>query len=65
MYLGAEDPHDEVEIEGSPTIRLVIPGGVAGDAATVAALVNTAPRLLRAAPGLRLLTELPVAGMFR
>jgi hypothetical protein len=33
---------------------------VAGDQATVAALVNTAPRLLEAPPGLWLMTDLPV-----
>jgi 4-hydroxy-tetrahydrodipicolinate reductase len=35
-------------------------GGVAGDSATVAALVNIVPRLLTAQPGLRLMTELPL-----
>jgi len=35
-------------------------GGVAGDHATVAALVNSAPRLLQARPGLLLVTDLPV-----
>jgi hypothetical protein len=61
MYLGAENPHDAIRIEGNPPLDMVIQGGVAGDQATVAALVNTAPRLLRAEPGLRLVTELAVA----
>jgi hypothetical protein len=61
MYLDAQDPHDAIRIEGSPPMDLMIRGGIAGDQATVAALVNTAPRLLRAEPGLRLVTELPVA----
>ncbi len=56
MYLDAENPHDAVQIEGEPIIQ----GGVAGDQATVAALVNTAPRLLQATPGLRLMTDLSV-----
>lgn len=59
MYLDAENPHDAIQIEGNPPLNVLIKGGVAGDQATAAALVNTAPRLLRAAPGLRLLTELP------
>ncbi len=60
MYLDASNPHDAVQVEGEPPLNLVIPGGVAGDQATVAALVNTAPRLLQAPPGLRLMIDLPV-----
>jgi 4-hydroxy-tetrahydrodipicolinate reductase len=60
MCLDAEDPHDAIQIEGDPPMSLLIQGGVAGDAATVAALVNAAPRLLQAPPGLRLVTDLPV-----
>ena len=60
MYLDAKNPHDAVQIEGEPPLNLVIHGGVAGDQATVAALVNTAPRVLQAPPGLRLMTDLPV-----
>lgn len=59
MYLDAPNPHDAVQIEGQPPLNMVLPGGVAGDQATVAALVNTAPRLLKAAPGLLLMTDLP------
>lgn len=58
MYLGAPAPHDRVIIRGQPDLDLTLPGGIAGDTATVAALVNTVPRLLAASPGLRLLTEL-------
>ena len=60
MYLEAEDPHDAVHVEGDPPLDLLLRGGVAGDTATVAALVNIVPRLLRAAPGLRLITDLAV-----
>lgn len=60
MYLGAKEPRDAIHIEGDPPVKLVIQGGVAGDQATVAALVNTAPRLLRARPGLLLPTDLPL-----
>ena len=60
MYLDAKNPHDAVQIEGEPPINAIINGGVAGDQATVAALVNTAPRLLDARPGLLLMTDLAV-----
>ncbi len=58
MYLDAEDPRDEVRVTGDPPIHAVLKGGVHGDRATVAALVNTAARILDAAPGLRLMTDL-------
>lgn len=60
MRLDAPDPHDLVRIEGVPRIETILPGGVPGDDATVAALINTLPRLLRAPAGLRLLTDLPI-----
>ena len=60
MYLDAKNPHDAVQIEGEPPLDIVIKGGVAGDLATVAALVNTAPRLLAVPAGLRLMTDLAV-----
>ncbi len=60
MCLDAPEPYDAIQIEGDPPLNLVLSGGVAGDAATVAALVNTVPRLLRAPPGLRLVTDLAV-----
>lgn len=60
MYLDAKNPHDAVQVEGEPPLDVVIQGGVAGDQATVAALVNTAPRLLTAPAGLLLMTDLSV-----
>jgi hypothetical protein len=60
MYLDAPNPHDAVQIEGEPPLELIITTGVAGDQATVAALVNTAGRVLDAAPGLLLMTDLTV-----
>jgi 2,4-diaminopentanoate dehydrogenase len=59
MHLDAPDPHDAIQIEGEPPLHMRINGGVSGDQATLAALVNTAPRLVQAKPGLLLLTELP------
>ena len=60
MCLDAQDPHDAIQIEANPPVDVLINGGVAGDYATVAALVNTAPRLMQSLPGLKLLTELPI-----
>ena len=58
MYLDAPLPHDAVVVKGRPDLNLVLNGGVAGDDATVAALINIVPRLLAGAPGVRLMTEL-------
>jgi hypothetical protein len=60
MYLEAPNPHDAIQIEGDPPLRVLIEGGVAGDQATVAALVNAIPRILKAPPGLLLVTDVPV-----
>jgi hypothetical protein len=60
MFLGAEDPHDAIRIEGEPPLAVLLRGGVAGDQATVAALINVVPRLLVAEPGLKLMTDLAV-----
>jgi 2,4-diaminopentanoate dehydrogenase len=40
MALGAENPRDEVELDADPPLRLLVPGGVPGEAATVAAVLN-------------------------
>jgi len=61
MYLDAADPRDEVRVVGDPPINAVLHGGIHGDRATVAALVNTAARILDAAPGVRLMTDLSAA----
>jgi len=63
MYLDAKNPRDAIQVEGEPPLDVIINGGVAGDQATVAALVNTAPRLLRAKTGLLLMTDLAVPRM--
>jgi hypothetical protein len=60
MYLDASLPHDAIVVRGRPDLNLVLNGGVAGDDATVAALINIIPRLLHGAPGVRLMTELAV-----
>jgi len=58
MYLDAEDPHDRVVIDGDPQIDCLLQGGLAGDHATVAALVNAVPRVLKAGGGLHIMTDL-------
>ena len=60
MYLDAKDPRDAVKVFGDPPINAVLHGGVHGDRATVAALVNAVPNVLKANPGLLLMTDIAV-----
>ena len=65
MYLDAEDPHDLVRLDSDPVVSARLEGGVFGDMATVAALINCIPRLLAAPAGVRLMTEIPLTGIAR
>ena len=60
MYLDAKDPRDAVTVFGDPPINAVLHGGVHGDRATVAALVNAVLTVLKANPGLLLMTDIAV-----
>ena len=60
MYVGAQNPRDEIHIEGDPDLHVVIQGGTAGYVATPAILVNMIPRLLEAGPGLHTMATLPL-----
>ncbi|MDP2138316.1 MAG: hypothetical protein Q8J74_10750, partial [Candidatus Didemnitutus sp.] len=60
MYLDAVNPRDHIIVRGRPQLDVTVNGGVAGDDATVAALVNIVPRLLASQPGLHLPIDLPV-----
>jgi 4-hydroxy-tetrahydrodipicolinate reductase len=65
MYVGAREPRDEVHLQGSPDVHLCFLGGVAGDEATAAVLVNTLPQVVAAAPGLLTVLDLPPPRLVR
>ena len=52
--------YDETIIRGIPDIHQKIHGGVHGDIGTVAVTINTIPTVIRAAPGLVLMKDLPL-----
>jgi hypothetical protein len=52
MRLDADTPFDEIRIVGEPPIVLRFEGGVAGDQATVATVMNAARYVVTAVPGL-------------
>jgi 2,4-diaminopentanoate dehydrogenase len=60
MYLGATDPQDTVEIDGDPPVRMTIAGGLHGDVATAAIVVNAVPNTIAAAPGLASMADIPL-----
>lgn len=63
--VGQPDPRDEVEIDGTPPLRSVIAGGVNGDIATCAVVLNAAPVVAAAPPGLHTMLDLPAATIGR
>jgi hypothetical protein len=59
MYLGAQNPHDSILIDGVPPVDMTIKGGVQGDRATPAVVVNSLARISGLEPGLRTMLDLP------
>jgi len=59
IAVGAEGPGDRIVIDAEPRMELEIKGGVAGDVATANVIVNAAPRITAAEPGLLTVLELP------
>ena len=64
MYLGAKDPHDSILIDGIPPVDMIIKGGVHGDRATSAVVVNSLPKIEHLQPGLRTMLGLPPLSPF-
>ncbi|HYX90164.1 MAG TPA: dihydrodipicolinate reductase [Myxococcaceae bacterium] len=59
IALGAEPPRDRVEIDADVRVELEVKGGIAGDRATANLLINAAPRVAAAEPGLLTVLDLP------
>lgn len=58
---GGAGGFDQVRITGEPPVEVVVPGGIFGDTATVAAVTNAIPRIIEAPPGLLSVKDLPAA----
>lgn len=63
-YLGAPESYDAVTVEGNPRITQKIAGGLHGDIATASITVNSIPKILRVAPGLRTMADMPIPSWF-
>jgi hypothetical protein len=59
--IGQADPHDRVVVEGEPPLDVVFRGGVHGDVATSAIVINCIGPLLASPPGLHTMATIPMA----
>ena len=62
--IGVPESYDEVNIQGMPNISSRIGGGVNGDIATCAIVINTIPQILRCMPGLKTMADIPIVSYF-
>jgi 4-hydroxy-tetrahydrodipicolinate reductase len=58
MAVGIGPSQDDIRLIGDPDLHLSVPGGLHGDLATAAALVNTIGSVRHAEPGLRVMSDL-------
>jgi len=56
--IGERHSHDKIIIKGNPSIAMNIDGGVNGDIATCAIVVNLIPAVLRLSPGLKTMADI-------
>ena len=62
MYVGAEDvAADRVIVRGVPDVEMEIKGGVHGDRATAAMVVNAIPRVVQARCGVLTMDDIPIS----
>lgn len=64
MYVGASPQRDHVLVDATPTIDMTIAGGIPGDGAAAALVVNCIPKLMAARPGLLTMRDLPLVHSF-
>jgi 4-hydroxy-tetrahydrodipicolinate reductase len=63
-YLGAPESYDAVRVKGNPPLSMKLAGGVHGDVATASIAVNSIPKILKAAPGLRTMMDMTLPSFF-
>ena len=62
--LGEPESYERILIHGKPEIDMTIKGGVHGDIATSAIVVNAIPAVMRARPGLRTMADMELISHF-
>ncbi len=63
-YLGAPESYDAVRVTGRPPLSMKLAGGVHGDVATASIVVNSIPKIIQAAPGLRTMRDMVLPSYF-
>ena len=63
-YLGAPESYDAVRVIGNPPLDMKLAGGVHGDVATASIVVNSIPKVITAAPGLRTMRDMALPSYF-
>jgi 4-hydroxy-tetrahydrodipicolinate reductase len=58
LQVAAQEPRDEVELDGDPPLRVVVPGGVPGESGAANAVVNAIPAVVER-QGLLSVLDLP------
>lgn len=64
-YLGAPESFEMTRISGNPNLEMRIEGGLPGDIATAAVVVNTLPKIVAAPAGFHTMLSLPLPSFFR
>ncbi len=64
MRIDVEEALDEIDIDADPPVRVRIPGGLNGDHATVASVLNATRFVLNAPPGLQRELPVPLANVY-
>jgi len=62
--IGEKNPRDTIEIKGIPEITSTIAGGINGDVATCAIIVNAIKSIIDTSPGLKTMTDISLISSF-
>ena len=62
--IGEKNPGDTIEIKGEPDITSTIAGGINGDIATCAIIINAVRSVMDVVPGLKTMADVPVLSFF-
>lgn len=62
--VGEERSYDKIKIKGLPNIETEVDGGVNGDVATCAILINAVKSIVECSPGLKTMLDIPVPAYF-